>query len=141
MRTISSLCGVMSFSYLTYNKGYTGDWFLNPIKDLRPLPALKWQIHCFSTFAVFIDEEDGRYLKNSKTFDLNKTYCIKLIEINDTNIEKEGKLVLKLLNAEGKIISSASTNVKVQPHDNDFTELKIKTPENPGVIVGVEVNR
>ncbi len=132
MRTISSLCGVMSFSYLTYNKGFTGDWFLNPIKDLKPSSALKWQIHCFSLFAVFIDEEDGRYLKNPKTFDLNKTYCIKLIEINDTNIQKEGKVVLKLLNAEGKIISSASTNVKVQPHDIDYTELKIKTPGESG---------
>ena len=101
MRTISSLCGVMSFSYLTYNKGYTGDWFLNPIKDLKPSPALKWQF-TGSRPLLFYRRRGRKILKNFKTFDLNKTDRIKLIEINDTNIEKEGKVVLETFKCRRK---------------------------------------
>ena len=37
LRSEQNLAGVLAFCYLTNNYGYTGDWFINNIKDLVPI--------------------------------------------------------------------------------------------------------
>ena len=36
LRSNRSIAGVLAFCYLTNNYGYTGDWFIDNIKDLKP---------------------------------------------------------------------------------------------------------
>jgi len=132
LRARRYISGVMSFSYLTFNKGYTGDWFLNPIKELIPGTTLKWQFHCFSPFAVFIDLEDGRYLKNPKSFTPGNSYCIKLFGINDTNTEKKGTVVFKIIDVNNKVVSRESRDIKIAPHFQEFVTVQMNMPEKSG---------
>ncbi|MCK4965902.1 hypothetical protein KAS50_02660, partial [bacterium] len=132
LRSRRYISGVHSFCYLTFNKGYTGDWFLNPIKELIPSSTLKWQYHSFAPFAVFIDLEDGRYLKNPKIFEPGKDHGIKLFSINDTSDIKKGKVVLKLFNKNGKIVSKNSFNINIAPHFEESIPVNISFPKKSG---------
>ncbi len=40
LRSNRNIAGVLAFCYLTNNYGYTGDWFIGDIKDLKPSPVL-----------------------------------------------------------------------------------------------------
>lgn len=132
IRSSRNLAGVLSFCYLTNNKGYTGDWFIDSIKDLVPGPTLKWMYHCFAPFAVFIDVEDGRYLKNPKTFEPAKEYAVNLLGINDTGETKSGKVVFKIINAKGDIINEQSSSISVDAFWETLLPLVVKFPETPG---------
>ncbi|MCF6268468.1 MAG: hypothetical protein L3J41_02020 [Melioribacteraceae bacterium] len=132
LRSQSYINGVQSFTYLTNDKGYTGDWFLNPIKDLLPSPTLVWQFHSFSPFAVFIDEEDGKYLKNPQSFEPGKIQPIRLIGINDTGTEMEGELNLKIIDINNETIVSERLSIKLAPHFKEFIAANIKMPSNSG---------
>lgn len=132
LRSRRYMAGVQGFSYLTSNKGYTGDWFLNPIKDLIPSETLKWQFHCYAPFAVFIDEEDGRYLKNPKKFTPGKDHVFKLFGINDTSFDQNGKGLLKLIDAEGNVVVKEFFDVKIAPHFEQNIAVNIVLPERPG---------
>ena len=48
----------MAFTHLSNNYGYTGDWYINNIKDLQPGPTLSWFEHAFAPSAVFINHPD-----------------------------------------------------------------------------------
>ncbi len=132
LRSMSFINGVMSFTYLTNDKGYTGDWFLNPIKDLIPSPTLLWQFHSFSPFAVFLDEEDGKYLKNPQSFEPGKIQPIRLIGINDTGTEMEGELNLKIIDTNNEIVVSERLSIKLPPHYKEFIAANIKIPSVSG---------
>ena len=64
LRSERSVGGILAFCHLTNNYGFTGDWFINDIKDLEPSPAFRWFKHCFAPSAVFIDLADRRYTKH-----------------------------------------------------------------------------
>ena len=132
LRVREDISGIMGFCYLTFNKGYTGDWFLNPIKDLVPSETLKWQYHCFAPFAVFIDLEDGRYLKNSHTFRPGEQYSISLEGINDLPQKKEGDLSVKVLTLDNQITFIDSMKISLSPHSGKSLCLNVKMPEKPG---------
>ncbi len=132
LRSMDFVNGVMSFPYLTNDKGYTGDWFLKPIKDLIPAPALLWQFHSFSPFAVFIDEEDGRYLKNPKSFEENKMQPVRLLAVNDTDNEMKGVVNLQIINNNNEIIRNEYLIVKLAAHHKEFIAANIKMPDVAG---------
>jgi len=132
LRSRRYIAGVQGFCYLTFNKGYTGDWFLNPIKDLVPSETLKWQFHCYAPFAVFIDEEDGRYLKNPKKFIPGKSHTFKLFGINDTSSDQQGTLSLKLIDAVGNVVTRESFEVKIGPHFEQNMAVNIVLPKKTG---------
>ena len=132
LRSRRYIAGVMSFCYLTFDRGYTGDWFLNPIRELKPGPTLLWQRHCFAPFAVFIDLEDGRYLKNPKSFAPGSSHCIKLFGVNDTSFKKHGELVLKIIAADGAVVSQQSRSLTIEPHFQKNIVIDMSFPETPG---------
>jgi hypothetical protein len=39
LRSNRNIAGVLAFCYLTNNYGYTGDWFIDNVKDLKPGPC------------------------------------------------------------------------------------------------------
>lgn len=41
LRSERSVGGILAFCHLTNNYGFTGDWFINDIKDLQPSPAFR----------------------------------------------------------------------------------------------------
>ena len=64
LRSNRNIAGVLAFCYLTNNYGYTGDWFIGNIKDLKPSPVLKYFRDAFAPVNVFINLTDERYVKN-----------------------------------------------------------------------------
>ncbi len=132
IRSSRNLAGVLSFCYLADNRGYTGDWFIDSIKDQIPAPALKCQYHCFAPFAVFIDVEDGRYQKNPKIFEPGKYYSINLFGVNDTPEVKEGNVVFKILNAQGTVVHKQSASITVDSFYETLLPLTVKFPEEQG---------
>lgn len=132
LRSRDYINGVMSFAYLTNNKCYTGDWFLSPIKDLTASPTLLWQFHCFSPFAVFIDEEDGRYLKNPQIFKPGSIQPIRLIGINDTSAEMKGVINLEIIDTNNKTVAVKKINIKLSPHHKEFMAANITIPSKEG---------
>jgi len=123
---------VMSFSYLTMNKGYTGDWFLEPIRDLVPAPALLWQHHCFSPFAVFIDQEDGRYLKDPVVFTPGDQQIFKLLGVNDTPSEMRGNLHVKLIDKDGAEVFEKALQLSIAAHYEEHISVNVHLPDKPG---------
>jgi hypothetical protein len=133
LRARKEIAGVMSFSYLTFDKGYTGDWFLNPIKDLNPSSTLKWQRHCFAPFAVFIDMEDERYLKNPTIHKPGEELIVKMLGVNDLPTKQNGLVTLKILDSNLKICSKTGPfEIAVSAHDKSFLASKITCPKNTG---------
>ncbi len=65
LRSNPNPAGVLAFCYLANNYGYTGDWFIGNIKDLKPTPTLDWFQNAFAPVATFINLTDERYVKNS----------------------------------------------------------------------------
>ncbi len=133
LRARKEIAGVMSFAYLTFNKGYTGDWFLNPIKELKPSSTLKWQYHCFAPFAVFIDMEDGRYLKNPINHKPGEELIVKMLAVNDLSSTQEGVVTMKILDSEQKVSSREDPfTITVPAHEKRFLASKIHCPGTPG---------
>ncbi|HLF33008.1 MAG TPA: glycoside hydrolase family 2 TIM barrel-domain containing protein, partial [Cyclobacteriaceae bacterium] len=115
LRAERSLAGVLAFCYLANNYGFTGDWFIDNIKDLKEGPALKWMKHSFAPTAVFIDLPDERYIPYMPVHKSGEILNFKLACINDLNKHFEGKVRLKLINSEGKVISVKSYPVTFNP--------------------------
>lgn len=132
IRSSRNLAGVLSFCYLTNNRGYTGDWFIDSISDLIPSQALKCQYHCFAPFAVFVDVEDGRYQKNPKHFEPGIFQSINLFGINDTAKKKDGTVVLKIVDVKGDVVFKQSTSITIGPFWETLLPMTVKLPDIPG---------
>ncbi len=132
LRARRCMDGVMSFSYLTMNKGYTGDWFLEPVRDLVPAPGLLWQYHCFSPFAVFIDHEDGRYLKDPVIFTPGDYQIFRFLGVNDTPSEKSGSLIVKLIDKDGSAVFEKALELSIAAHFEKHIAVNVALPGKPG---------
>jgi len=106
LRAERNIAGVLAFCHLTNNYGFTGDWFINDIKDLEVSPAFDWFKHCFAPEAVFIDLVDQRYTKHLAPYLPGSHLAFNLVGINDYKKVSEGKVLLKLLDKEGKVTTS-----------------------------------
>ena len=131
-RSARVFSGIISFSYLTNNGGHTGDWFINHIADLEPSQALLVQYHAMKPFAVFIDMEDGRYLKNPKHMQPGSVLNLNLFAVNDSPVKKEGTVYFKIINSEGKVIDSKTMPVKVDDYWQQLIPVSIKLPKEKG---------
>ena len=131
-RSSRSLAGLLSFCYLSNNYGFTCDWFVSPIKDLIPSPTLSWQYHSFAPFAIFIDLEDARYLKNPQIFEPSRYYSISLFGVNDTPEIKNGEVVLKIIDIKGDVVVKQSASITVDSFWETLLVMTIKFPDTPG---------
>ena len=132
LRSEPELAGVLAFCYLANNYGYTGDWFIDNIKDLTPAPTLKWFANAFYPSAVFINLTDERYVKNTDPLIPGEKLTFKLAKVNDTSHEIKGKVTLRILSSNGKTSVRSVIPVTMSAFDRSFFEVEIVLPKKPG---------
>ena len=123
---------IFSFVYLTDNGGYTGDWFKHHIRDLDPAQALLMQYHTHKSFAVFIDLEDGRYLKDPIHYQPGSLLSLILFGVNDSNRKQEGNVEVKVMDYKGEVISSQSSPVEIDPFWQAAIPISVQIPATEG---------
>jgi hypothetical protein len=131
IRAERTMAGVLSFCHLTNNYGYTGDWYINHIKDLEPGISLKWFKHAFAPVNVFIDLADQRYFPNG-FYQPGEMLVFNLVGINDLNIKSAGTVSVKLLDADGKVISENSQKAEIKPFGRENIPFFISLPKKEG---------
>jgi beta-galactosidase len=131
IRAERTMAGVLSFCHLTNNYGYTGDWYINHIKDLEPGISLKWFKHAFAPANVFIDLADQRYFPNG-FYQPGEKLVFNLVGINDLNIKSAGTVTVKLLDADGKVISENSQKAEIKPFGRENIPYSISLPKKEG---------
>jgi hypothetical protein len=124
--------GVLAFCYLTNNYGYTGDWFINHIKDLEPAPALRWFKHAFAPQAVFINLTDGRFIKQQKPYLPGSMLSFTLYGINDKGRPVNGELELLIYDENGRVKQLDQKTVSIPATGNKNIPACITLPEKPG---------
>ena len=132
LRSERSVGGILAFCHLTNNYGFTGDWFINDIKDLEPSPAFRWFKHCFAPSAVFIDLADRRYTKHLESLKPGSDLVFNLVGVNDLNKESSGKVLLKLLDEKGTIISTQEESIVIEPFGKRLQPCLLKLPSKAG---------
>uniref|UniRef100_UPI003FEFD1E9 glycoside hydrolase family 2 protein n=1 Tax=Parabacteroides distasonis TaxID=823 RepID=UPI003FEFD1E9 len=132
LRSERSVGGILAFCHLTNNYGFTGDWFINDIKDLEPSPAFRWFKHCFAPSAVFIDLADRRYTKHLEPLKPGSDLVFNLVGVNDLNKESSGKVLLKLLDEKGTIITKQEESIVIEPFGKRLQPCLLKLPSKAG---------
>ena len=132
LRSERSVGGILAFCHLTNNYGFTGDWFINDIKDLEPSPAFRWFKHCFAPSAVFIDLADRRYTKHLEPLKPGSDLVFNLVGVNDLNKESSGKVLMKLLDEKGTIISTQEESIVIEPFGKRLQPCLLKLPSKSG---------
>jgi beta-galactosidase len=132
LRSEPQLAGVLAFCYLANNYGYTGDWFINDIKELTPAPTLNWFAQAFAPSAVFINMTDERYVKLANPHQPGEKLSFKLAKINDVNKEIAGKVTLKILDREGKLVAKKTIPVTLSAFDRSAVTVEMSLPKKPG---------
>lgn len=132
LRTERSVAGILAFCHLTNNYGFTGDWFVDDIKDLKPSPAFRWFKHCFAPSAVFIDLPDYRYARHLQPLEPGKDLVFNLVGVNDRNRQSAGKVVLRLLDEKGRTVVSQEESVAVSPFGKQLQPCSLKLPAKAG---------
>lgn len=132
LRAERGVAGVLAFCHLTNNYGFTGDWFINDIKDLEVSPTFKWFKHCFAPEAVFIDLTDQRYTKHLSPYNPGDNLAFNLVGITDRNKESEGKLVLRLLDENGNEALRKNMEIKIPAYGKKLQPTLIGLPEKEG---------
>lgn len=132
LRSTRRIAGLASFTYLTNDLGYTGDWFAPEIEKLTPTNTLLAQYHSHRAFAAFLDMRDGRYLKKKEYFQKGKDYPITTFVVNDSNNTRSGKLKISIIDQNGKIINSASIDINLTSNWQELINFIIKMPQKSG---------
>jgi hypothetical protein len=132
LRSEPELAGVLAFCYLANNYGYTGDWFMENIKDLKPIPTLNWFRHAFAPTAVFVNLPDERYVKLTDPHQPGEKLSVKLAKINDLNKDVSGKVTLRILDSYGKTVSKTGMAVAFSAFECTSDLAGISLPKKPG---------
>ena len=127
LRSHRELGGVLAFTHLTNNFGYTGDWFSN-ITNLTPTPALQWFKHCFAPAAVFIDLMDERYMKQAVPHKPGETFAFNLVGINDNNEPVSGKVRLELFDSIGKAVVQKEYSLHIKDLGKNYLPVTLQLP-------------
>ncbi|MCK5704585.1 MAG: hypothetical protein KAI29_25710, partial [Cyclobacteriaceae bacterium] len=132
LRSERAHAGILAFTHLTNNYGYTGDWYIDNIKDLTPGPTLPWFKHAFSPAAVFINLTDERYTKHIIPHEPGSSLLFTLNAINDLHEKESGKLRISLLNSEGKSVMNQERDISLSPYEDKSIPVSITLPEIAG---------
>jgi len=132
LRSDINAAGVLAFCYLANNYGYTGDWFIDNIKDLNPSPTLDWFQHAFAPAATFINLTDERYTKFIEPHQPNSTLKFNLVGINNLPAIVNGTVKLKIINQKGKSVSNQSYKVKLNSYLRTDIPVTVKIPTTAG---------
>jgi hypothetical protein len=132
LRSNTNAAGVLAFCYLANNYGYTGDWFIDNIRDLRPSPTLDWFQHAFAPVATFINLTDERYTKHIVSHQPGSELVFNLSGINNRVTEISGLTKLKLINLQGKPVYEKSIPVKLAAVGRTDIPVAINLPADAG---------
>lgn len=132
LRSNTQVAGVLAFCYLANNYGYTGDWFIDDIKDLKPGPAMEWLKHCFAPAALFINLPDERYTKHILPHEPDSEFLFNIVGINNFGKSVNGKASVYMLDSQGKQIPASSLNVSLVPFTRTTVPVKIQLPSISG---------
>lgn len=132
LRSIRAHAGVLAFTHLTNNYGYTGDWYIGDIASLEPGPTLPWFRHAFAPSAVFINRPDERYMKQFEPHEPGSRLLFTLRAINDFPEEEEGTVRVSLLDGEGKVLWSQDQAVELAPYGDKNYPVVLNLPERAG---------
>ncbi len=132
LRVERTLAGVLSFTYLTNNYGFTGDWFMNPIKDLVPGITLKWLKHAFAPVAVFLNLQDQRYMKYGKYYEPGQEKSFDIVGVNDLSGEASGQYVLKILDHNGRMVKRMKGEIAIPAYGKKYHPVSLDMPNKPG---------
>ena len=126
-----TMAGVLAFTHLTNNYGYTGDWYINHIKDLEQGPTLKWFKHAFAPANIFIDLADQRYFPNGN-YVPGEQLAFNLVAVNDLKENISGTVTAKLIDAKGKVVSQLKRNVKLPGYQRTNIPVFLTLPKETG---------
>lgn len=132
LRAERSFAGVLAFCYLTNDLGFTGDWFENPVSELRPTPALKWFRHAFAPAAVFVDLVDQRWIRHVPPLEPGSTLALRLVGVNDNAVPVSGGVRLRLLDSAGVEAAGASLSITIPARFREDRAVSLKLPDKPG---------
>jgi hypothetical protein len=132
LRSNPNVAGVLAFCYLANNYGYTGDWFIDNIKDLKPSPTLDWFRHAFAPVATFINLTDERYVKNIDPHQPGSTLLFNLEGINNLAKTSSGKVKIKLIDRNGLSASEQTFPVKLNPFVRTDIPVSLVLPDRAG---------
>ncbi len=132
LRSDRSFAGVLAFCYLTNNYGFTGDWFINDIKDLETGPTIGWFRHAFAPSAVFIDLPDQRYLNTVPPYQPANDLVFNLVGINDRDDIVSGEIELKIIDENGSAEFLFSREAVLPPYGKSYIPVSVKLPEKEG---------
>jgi hypothetical protein len=125
------MAGVLAFCHLTNNYGYTGDWYINNIKDLEQSISLKWLKHAFAPANVFIDLADQRYFPNGN-YKSGEQLVFNLVGINDLKEKAAGMVTAKLIDSEGKTVSQQKRKVIIPAYQRINIPAFFTLPQKAG---------
>ena len=132
LRSIREHAGVLAFTHLTNNYGYTGDWYINDIKDLEPGPSLSWFRHAFAPSAVFINHPDERYMKQFKPHPPGSRMLFTLKAINDFNEQETGLVHIHLIDNLGNSVWSQDQAISIPPYGEKNYPVVLDLPDVAG---------
>jgi beta-galactosidase len=139
LRAERGLAGILAFTYLTNNYGFTGDWFLNPIGDLKPGITLKWLKHCFAPVGVFLNLQDQRYMKYGNHYDPGEEILFNILGVNDLSDQKSGRYSMKIIDSEGRTFSELNGIITIPAYQKKYEPVAITMPdENGGYLILLE---
>jgi beta-galactosidase/beta-glucuronidase len=132
LRTERSLAGILAFCHLTNNYGFTGDWFMDNIKDLKPAPVFDWFRHAFAPTAVFVNLTDERYTKHTEPHAPGSDLVFNLVAVNDLPKDVKGSVTVRLLDAEGVEVYKDVLQCEINEYYKTNIPYSISLPEKCG---------
>ena len=131
LRAERSFAGVLAFTHLTNNYGFTGDWYINDIKDLETGPSFAWFRHAFASANVFIDLADQRYFPNG-SYEPKQQIDFKLVGVNDKPEPVSGRIELSLIGQGNKILKTIRTEITIPPFGRTDQPVSLQLPSKSG---------
>ncbi len=132
LRSIREHAGVLAFTHLTNNYGYTGDWYIGNIAELKPGPTLPWFRHAFAPTAVFINHPDERYMRQFTPHEPGSRMLFTLKAINDLAVPESGEVTVRLYNEGGLVVWSQQQEIRITPYGEKNYPVVLDLPEEPG---------
>ena len=132
LRSIREHAGVLAFTHLTNNYGYTGDWYIGDIAELEPGPTLAWFRHAFAPSAVFINHPDERYMKQFEPHEPGSRLLFTLRTINDLPEKETGVVKIRLMDSRGNAVWSQVQDVEISRFGEKSDPVVLDLPSLPG---------
>jgi beta-galactosidase len=132
LRASKSYAGILSFVYLTNNRGYTGDWWLGDVADLKPSQTLLMQYNISKLFGVYINHEDQRYNRNGGYYNPSAASSISLFATNESDKVRSGRVALKCIDHKGQTALLKEIDIELEPFSYKMITADVRIPHEEG---------